>query len=115
MNSNNYLVVPVLAGSPDEAGMAELLAVLDFDVSAGAMVLSVVVFFLLFFVVLVFLVVGWLAVDDFFISLLVSDFAAWAGVAAGAGVVAGAPVWAAAVSDTANAPAISALNSLVMV
>src|SRR5207245_1778476 len=76
--------------------------------------------FLAFF--LDFLVV---VVEVFFISVLASDLAAIgadaagaAGVAAvplaGAAVVAGAAVCAAAVSDTANAPARSALNNLVM-
>jgi hypothetical protein len=83
--------------------------------------------FLAFF--LVFLAAGVALVEVFFMSVLTSDLAA-IGVAAGAGaaagaatvalagaagaVVAGAVVCAAAVSDTANAPAISALNNLVM-
>jgi hypothetical protein len=69
-------------------------------------------------------------VEVFFISAVASDLAAIGAAAAGAGVaagvavgalagaagavVAGAVVCAAAVSDTANAPASSALNNLVM-
>jgi hypothetical protein len=95
--------------------------------SVVAEVLCVVVGFLDFF--LFFFDVDWVLDDVFFMSL-VSVFADGAGaailsVAAGAGAVvvvagalagaAGAAVCAAAVSDTANAPAISALNSLVMI
>jgi hypothetical protein len=107
------------------------LAPTTFGVSTdevGALVpgaVSVVAGFLAFF--FDFLVDEVAVVDVFFISVLASALfavgAVAAGLAAGAAAVAGAAalagaagavVCAAAVSDTANAPAISALNILVM-
>jgi hypothetical protein len=110
----DYLL-PVLGASPDDAGVADLLLLPAFEASADiaeepeTFALSVVVFFLLLFLLLlVFLAAG-------FLSLLASALAAGAGAAAGAGVAAGAVFCAAAVSDTANAPATSALNNLLIV
>jgi hypothetical protein len=112
-----YLVLAAFGASTAETGafVAETVCAL-----AG---------FLAFF--LDFLAAGVVAlVEVFFISAVASDLAAIGAVAAGAGaaagvaagalagaagaVVAGAVVCAAAVSDTANAPASSALNNLVM-
>jgi len=98
------------------------LVLVAFGVSAGAFVAEAVcplAGFLAFF--LDFLVV---VVEVFFISVLASDLAAIGAAAAGAAGVAAVAlagaagavvaVCAAAVSDTANAPASSALNNLVM-
>jgi len=110
----HYLLL-VFGASPDEAGIAVALVLPAFDASADmpeeleVFALSVVVFFLLLFLLLlVFLALG-------FLSVLASALAAGAGVAAGAGEAAGAEFCAAALSDTANAPATSALNNLLIV
>ena len=96
---------------------ASAAEVAGFVAETGCAVAGFLAFFLDFLVVVV-------LVEVFLTSALASDLTAvgaaagaaagaLAGAAAGA-VVAGAVVCAAAVSDTANAPAISALNNLVM-
>jgi len=122
LSNEGYLVLPTFGASTEAAGAADVLALVDFEASVDAAVLpvpvafalSVVVFLVDFLVDLAFLWLGWVDVVALLMLVPVSAFAAGAGAAAGV-AAAGAAVCAAAVSETANAPARSALNNLVIV
>ena len=123
LSNEGYLVLPTFGASAEAVGAADVFALLDFEASGDAAMLSVLVAFALcvvvflvdFLVDLAFLWLGWVDVVAALLMLApVSAFAAGAGAAAGA-AAAGAAVCAAAVSETANALASSALNNLVIV